>query len=307
MAITSVVELPREFEQEISKPAIARRKWVCNLDDNTVFAGAASELDVIKATATYDLKWGKDHPTFSSYKLRKVQVQEAYEGDPYKVLVTGEYSIIRDEEIIEPRLRDAVWSSEATSQEVPMLYYYSGTGNNTKLPLTNSAFDYYQGLTTLEAMVRFRWTKNYGPPAGAVSPTINSLFPYTQLSTINHLNNGIYGGSPAHTFKCSAVNVTLNYEEFGGTLARYWQVNAELLYRQTGWNLQLPDVGYNFIASGQKRRAMVFDFENGEWIASPNPVGLNGSGAQTGGAPAILERRVLPEANFTSVFGAMPT
>lgn len=307
MAITSVVELPREFEQEISKPAIARRKWVCNLDDNTVFAGATNELDVVKATATNDLLWGKAHPTFASYKLRKVQVQESYEGDPYKVLVTGEYSIIRDEEIIEPRLRDAVWSSEATSQEVPVLYYYDGVGNNTRLPLTNSAYDYYQGLTTLEAMVRFRWTKNYGPPVGAVSPTINQLFPYTQLSTINHLNNAAYGGSVAHTFKCAAVNVTLNYEEFGGSLVKYWQVNAELLYRQTGWNLQLPDVGYNFIASGQKRRAMVFDFQNGEWIASPNPVGLNGAGAQTGGAPAILTRRVLPEANFTSIFGAMPT
>jgi hypothetical protein len=48
---------------------------------------------------------------------------------------------------------------------------------------------------------------------------------------------------------------------------------------------------------------MVFDFENSEWIASPNPVGLDGSGGQTGGAPAILNRRVCPAGNLTSTFG----
>jgi len=61
-------------------------------------------------------------------------------------------------------------------------------------------------------------------------------------------------------------------------------------------------VGFNFIAGGEKRRAMVFDFQNGEWIASPNPVGLDGSGGQTLGAPAILTRRVNPRADF-STFG----
>ena len=49
------------------------------------------------------------------------------------------------------------------------------------------------------------------------------------------------------------------------------------------------------------------DFENGEWIPSANPVGLNGSGAQTGSYPAILERRVLPEAAFTGLFGSPPS
>jgi hypothetical protein len=310
MAITSVVELPREFEQEISKPAIARRRWVCNLDDETVFGkspgGATSESIILQATASSDLKWGHPHPTFTYLRFRKVQLQEAYEGDPYKALVTGEYSIIRDEEVIEPRLRDAVWSSESGSIELPALYYYSGSGNALTYPLTNSAYDFYQGLTTLESLIRFRVVKNYGPTVGDNATPINSLFPSTQANAINHLNNALYGNATAHTFKCTSVNISLNYEEFGGQIAKYWQVVSELQYRQTGWNLRLPDVGFNFIESGQKRRAMVFDFQNGEWVASPNPVGLNGNGAQTGGAPAILNRRVLPEANFTSIFGAFP-
>jgi hypothetical protein len=86
----------------------------------------------------------------------------------------------------------------------------------------------------------------------------------------------------------------------------YWQATAELHYRQSGHNLQLPDIGWNFLGGGQKRRAMVFDFENSEWIASPNPVGLDGSGGLTLGVPAILNRRVNPEANFSSIFGTPP-
>jgi len=82
----------------------------------------------------------------------------------------------------------------------------------------------------------------------------------------------------------------------------YFATTATLAFRQSGHNLLIPDVGFNFIAGGEKRRAMVFDFQNGEWIASPNPVGLNGSGGQTLGAPAILTRRVNPRADF-STFG----
>jgi hypothetical protein len=305
MAIVSVVELPRQFEQEIGQAAIARRQFVANLSDDNLGTSTTNERDMIGIVSPTML-WGVAHPTFSSLKLRKVSVQENYEGDPYKALVVGEYGIVKDEELVYPVDRPSQWSAEAGSQEVPVLYYYSGTGNATRLPLTNSAYDYYQGLTAAEAVVRFRVVKNYGPPSGSLNP-LNQYFPYTQLNAINHLNNGAYGGALIHTWKCAAVSVSVVYEDFGGVLAKYWATTSELLYRQTGWNLQLPDVGFNFLDGGQKRRAMVFDFENGEWVASPNPVGLNGSGAQTGGAPAILERRILPDANFTTIFGAVPS
>jgi len=52
---------------------------------------------------------------------------------------------------------------------------------------------------------------------------------------------------------------------------------------------------------------MVFDFQNGEWVASANPVALDGNGNQATGRPAILARRVNPEADFTALFGTPPT
>jgi hypothetical protein len=52
---------------------------------------------------------------------------------------------------------------------------------------------------------------------------------------------------------------------------------------------------------------MVFDEKNAEWVASASPIGLNGSGNQTFGQPAILYRRVNPAMDFTSLLGLPPT
>jgi hypothetical protein len=65
-------------------------------------------------------------------------------------------------------------------------------------------------------------------------------------------------------------------------------------------------VGWNFIDGGQKRRAMVFDFKNSEWVASPNPVALYQGNINVTGRPDILPRRVNPEANFASLFPEIP-
>jgi hypothetical protein len=51
---------------------------------------------------------------------------------------------------------------------------------------------------------------------------------------------------------------------------------------------------------------MVFDFENGEWVASANPVGLY-LGEQVSGQPDVLPRRVNQVANFTTLFGTPPS
>jgi hypothetical protein len=51
----------------------------------------------------------------------------------------------------------------------------------------------------------------------------------------------------------------------------------------------------------------VFDFENSEWVPSPNPIGLNGFGAPSPtGYPEILVRRVNPMASLSGVFGTPP-
>jgi len=172
------------------------------------------------------------------------------------------------------------------------LFYYDG---GTRYPLTNSANDYFPGLMTQESIVRATVQKNF------------ASFPTSWYTANNSVNSDGYLGAPAGALRVGGIATNYVTEVFGTSEVSYWSSTATILYRESGHALRLPDIGWNFIDGGQKRRAMVFDFQNSEWVASPNPVGLNGSGAQTGGAPAILVRRVNPETSFVSIFGAAPT
>jgi hypothetical protein len=292
MAVVSTKELARTYEREIGRSMIAKRRFVCVLDDNTTNNGPTAFNAIITA-AFGSTNWGTAHPDLSDWKLRKVFLNEGYEGSPYHVEVVGEYGTIRDEELLSPVSRPNVWSFEGSSGEFPALFYYDGS---TRRPLTNSAFDFYPGLMTTESVVLAKVTKNF------------ASFPSSWYSANNCVNDASYIGCAQHTLRVAGVDATYEYEEFGGAVVRFWKATATLAYRQSGHNLQLPDVGFNFIDGGQKRRAMVFDFENSEWVPSPNPVGLNGSGGlnMTGNAD-VLNRRVNAQASFLSIFGAGPS
>lgn len=294
MAIVSTKELPRTFEREITRAAILKRRWVCVLDDSTTNNAPVVFGDILTATGLSN--WGAAHPDLTAWKFRKIAINEGYEGSPYHVEVVAEYGTVRDEEVLTPTSRPGVWSFEGSSGEFPALRYFSGSGNGTTYPLTNSAFDFYPGLMTTESVVLMKVTKNF------------AAFPSGWYTANNCVNDATYFGCGAHTIRVAGIDTTYEYEEFGGSIVKFWKATATLAYRQSGHNLLLPDVGYNFIDGGQKRRAMVFDFQNSEWIPSPNPVGLNGSGGlnMTGNA-TVLNRRVNPEASFESVFGTPPT
>lgn len=288
MGVASVKELSRKAEYEVGQPRKLTREWVCVLTDDTLTGSPLSEPDVFTA-AGVDL--GSQHPTYVGYRLRKMTLTEGFDGSPYHVHLAGEYGIITLSELTAPTSRSAVWDFDSQPGEVPALSYYDG---GTLRPLTNSAYDYFPGLVTQESTVVATVQQNF------------ATFPSSWYGAMNHVNNATYLGCPLHTIKVQKVRVTTVREDFGGAIVSYWGATAELHYRQSGHNLQLPDIGFNFIGGGQKRRAMVFDFENSEWIASPNPVGLDGNGALTLGVPAILNRRVNPEADFSTIFGTPP-
>jgi hypothetical protein len=294
--IVSTRELARTFENEIGGTGgTARRRWVCMLSDNTLTAGGPPGINTIM-TATAGTAWGAYHPVHTLLRLRKVSVSERYEDNPYALEVTGEYGLVTNDELLTPTARAAVWSFESQPGEIPALAYYDANLSfPPDQPLTNSAFDFFPGLTTEESMVRIKVQKNFA--------SVPSLW----LAAQNHVNSDAFLGCGIDTVKVAAVEAIYTTEEWNNTTVSYYASTASLIYRQSSHNLLIPDVGFNFIDGGQKRRGMVFDFQNSEWVPSPNPIALNGSGMQNlTGNPAILTRRVNPRANFTTLFGSPP-
>lgn len=290
--MSAVKELFRKNVYEINKPRVLTREFAVVLSDDTL-TNPLSESDIFDTSSIPDI--GDTHPTYEGYRATKITYTEGHEGSPYHVHVSVEYGVVTLNSLLHPASRAAVWSFDSGPGEVPALRYYEGSGNGTLRPLTNSAYDYFQGLVTQESTVIAKVAQNF------------STFPNSWYSAQNSVNNATYLGCPPHTVKVQKITVEQASEEFGGGIVRYWAATAELHYRQSGHNLQLPDVGFNFLSGGGKYRCMVFDDKNSEWIPSPNPVGLDGSGAQTFGFPAILNRRVNPEVNFTSIFGVPPS
>jgi hypothetical protein len=287
MAITHHREMPRENSFRIGESRELTRRFVVT-HDGTMPTG--SEL---AAALSVDL--GVVHPEYVGNYVLSIDYTENYEDSQYHGEVVVKYGIADLTQLQAPTLRTPIWSFTTQGTSVPALYYYQGSGNGNLQPLTNSAYDYFSGLTTDEAQCKVVIKQNL-----ATFP--NNL----AIALTNTINASPWINGAAYCWKCQGISGELKFEEWGNTIHRYWEVTTELLYRQTGWVLQIPDVGFNFLSGGQKRRGMVFDFENAEWVASPGPIGLDGSGNQTLGAPAILQRRVHREVNFNTYFGAPP-
>jgi hypothetical protein len=287
MAITHHREMPRENSFRIGESRELTRRFVVT-HDGTMPTG--SEL---AAALSVDL--GVVHPEYVGNYVLSIEYKENYEDSQYHGEVVVQYGIADLTQLQAPTLRTPIWSFTTQGTTVPALYYYHGSGNNDLRPLVNSSNDFFSGLSAEEAQCKVVIKQNL-----ATFP--NNL----AIALTNTINASPWIGGSAYCWKCQGISGELKFEEWGNTIHRYWEVTTELLYRQTGWVLQLPDVGFNFLSGGQKRRGMVFDFQNAEWVASPGPIGLDGSGNQTLGAPAILQRRVHREVNFNAYFGAPP-
>lgn len=296
MAVASYNELARTYENELGGAPKAIRTWAVTLTNNTLANNPVTHNDILVALSLTN--YGASHPDFANpwFGLRKITITERFQDSPYHVQVVGEYGVVSGNDLLNPTSRTPEWSFESQPSQVAALYYWDGS---TRKPLVNSAYDYFEGLTTDEQLVRATVRKNF------------EELPQSQIAATNKINSGLYLDCPANTWKCAGVKTSYVQEIYNGVEHKYWATECELLYRQSSWNLFLPDVGWNYLQGGQKRRAMVFDFENGEWVASANPVALDGAGNQTLGLPAILGgvsgRRIHEEANFEALFGSPPT
>lgn len=289
--------LPRTFSHKFGESPTAERKFVVTLSQPV---GHQTLLDAVA------IFHGSPHPEFSYLLCTEGNITET---DRQHAEITYRYespAVGTTDYQANPLSRADVWSFSTGGAAVPALVYYEGFGNGTRKALINTAGDFFESAMTEEGELRasISGNRNRFPLADAVAVT----------NTVN--SSGFLGAGP-HKWKCSGISGQQQVEVVNGIEIKYWSVTVELVYRQSGWNLQLPNVGWNYISqagtgNAQKRRCYVFN-EDREQIPSANVLALNDDGSIrfntdfTGsGAPTILNRRVHQEANFSSYFGTPP-
>lgn len=307
MTVISHHELPRTGLLKLGGTPELNRRFVCVIDN-------PDTVTIAECQEAIGVSVGLSHPEFLGVRCKQIEINEALDGNRFHVEVVCEYGPTplglppdpeKDPEYdVNPLLRPDIWTFETQGVAVPALSYYSESDNVTKLPLTNSAYDYFENLLVDEAQTKVTVTGNREEFPAVVATALTNV-----------INSSTWLGAPAYHWKCQGISATLKYEEITvldeedeptTQTVRFWEISTTLMYRQGGWNLLLPDVGFNYLSGGQKRRVMTFDFENAEWIPSPVPMGLDGTGNQTFGAPAILNRRIYRAVNFSSYFTTPP-
>jgi hypothetical protein len=287
MAVISYREvIPRTASHKFGEAPTAERKYIVTVDEPTPTQTLVNAVGIFHAAA---------HPEFSYLKCLNIQVTET---DRHHAEITYSYELPKQEELDpNPLARPDVWSFSTGGSQVPALVYYDGSGNGTKKPLQNTAKDFFEGLTTLEAEVRASISGN--------RPT----FPLANAAAVtNSVNASSYLGGAAHAWLCAGISGQQATEVVNDVELRYWQITVELVYRASGHNLLLPNVGWNYLEGGEKKRVWVKDPESGEKVASGSPRALTNAGGLKADdqEPDILTRRVYPEADFSNYFGTPP-
>jgi hypothetical protein len=286
MSVREWRELPRVNTQRIGEAPEYERRFVATLNNPD------TNSNVI--VAAIGCVFGAPHPEFAPLKVAELDLNEAYEGNRYWVEVIARYRLpdpFQPNPDLLPWLRPDVWKFTTQGVAVPALFYYDG---NTQKPLVNSANDYFEGLTVDEAQQKITIQSN------------RQAFPSALAAAVtNTVNDGTYLGFAMDCVKVQGISAEPAVEIINGQEVRYWKITSELLARQTGWNLLLPDVGFNYLDGGVKTRATVKGPDS-EDLPSSNPIALNGSGALSSGLPAILTRRVYRQVSMSQYFGTPP-
>jgi hypothetical protein len=281
--------VPRSFTHRFGESPTAEIRYHATTD------GPTPTQTVL---ATIGIFHGTPHPEYGYLLCTEGNLNEL---DRFHVEVVYRYEVPAtgtEDSDPNPLARADVWSFSTGGAAVPALAYYEGSGNGNVRALVNSAFDFFEGAMTEESELRATITGN------------RALFPVgVATSVTNAVNSDAYLGAAIYQWKCQGISAQQQVEVVNGAEIKYWSVSVELAYRQSGWRLMLPDIGWNYLEGGEKERAYVKSPPpESENVASANPVALNSNGSlkSPGTAPNILYRRVHKEVAFVPLFGTPP-
>jgi hypothetical protein len=288
MAVVSTKELGRSFSHRFGESPTAQVRIAFLLD-------GATTTQAILASGGYF--HGTAHPEYTYMLCTDGQVTEssAYQAEAVYSFATPAVGTVGFQ--ASPLARADVWSFSTGGVAVPTFRYYNGTGNTDIKLLVNSAGDIIEGAQAIEGELRVTIAGNRAafPKADAVAVT-------------GALNADSFMGAAPYQWQCLGISGQQTTEVVNGVEVNYWQVTAELTYKPSGYQLYLPNAGWNYLDGGTLKRATVKGPPpDSEDIPSANVVKLTADGAiQTSGEPIILQRRVNPAVNFATYFGTPP-
>lgn len=282
MSVVAVTELPTvSASQKFGEAPTFERHWVVEVNDPMT-----TQSEILAAVGIVFLT---PHP--EAYYCRAMNATVSnYSGSRWHYEVTWTYELPKQENPDQnPLARPDVWKWTTGGLSVPALYYYDG---DTLKVLQNTANDFFEGVTTDISTLQASISGN--------RPT----FDYGLATTVtNSVNSDTYLGAAPHSWKCSGISGQPAVEVVNDQEVRYWQVEVTLEYRPDGWPLQIPNVGWNYLDGGDKKRVYVKDPDTDERVPASNPQPLDNAGAIKTGAPDILTRRVHKAVAFAQYFG----
>jgi len=297
MAVISRREvLPRTFSHKFGESPTAEIKWSVTLD------GPTNTQDVLDYVAIYH---GSAHPEYAYLYCLEGTVNEI---DKHHSEITYRYEVPKQgtsDFQANPLSRPDVWSFSTSGISVPVFRYYNGSGNADIRSLCNSAGDIIEGAQSVEGELRLSIAGN------------RSAFPVANaIAVTGALNSDSFLGAAAYQWMCHGISGQQTTEVVNNAEVRYWQVTVELSYKASGYQLRLPNVGWNYIknpASMNPSKERCYVLSNDEQIPSASVLALNDDGSIrfnsdfTGsGAPSIMARRVNPAVAFATYFGTPP-
>jgi hypothetical protein len=253
-------------------------------------------------------RWRDAYPDDANSYLADISIQPEGES-PFHYKATFTYRFLDDNEKI-PWRRPSVFSFSGSLASAPAFWHYPTDNNNTlKRIIVNTAGDPLSGLDRDEGEFNVTIQFNQRPP-----------FNFQRAQQyVGAINSDAWSGGAPKTWKCMSITANRKFEVIPPDLPGppvkvfYWETSVTLGYRNTGWDIQTWDVGFNEIQGGawnadlkvrlggQRRKIQA----GNEGLSEPAALS-QGVAKAPGVAPDLLEFRVYPMRVFTGVFEPIP-
>jgi hypothetical protein len=247
--------------------------------------------DLQDISAEPGIDWLDPHPENENALLIDSNIQQ--DGDsPFHYKLTFTYKSAQDlgENPVD---RPPQFSFSGGLASAPAFWYFpNNNDNSTKRIIINTAGDPIGGLDRDEGEFTVSITINKAPP-----------FDYVKAqSYVGAINSDTWSGSAPKTWKCMSITGNRKIEDVQATKYLYWETNATLAYRNTGWDLQTWDVGFNEIVGGVRKKILA----GSEPVSEPAALSA-GRQKTPGQPPDMLMFRIYPMLPFTGTFPLLPS